>query len=849
VAGRRAPLDGRKTNKQSQPNRPVTLQIAVLRDDLGYGRVLLRPLGDLTLSCTGDENSAVQELTLFLETLLPAQPPQLATRFRYVPGSEVRPLLVAVDTDWVPKRLALKSEIELDAVLIPQGSAERPDHWVLLPSIDHTFYLQAHENLEEVGAREASRMIALRCREPSQVLHLIAPRDLSLFALDVTLPLPELKLAEKARALRRRLAERRKRRQAREVLDSVGMRLDARSLSKQPRICGRDELSGQLCSLLSGERRLALLLVGPALVGKSALVKEWLVKAALAEPRQPPSVYATSAAQLIAGMSGLGQWQERLRRVLEAAELLDAVLYIDSLSEIFGDRPSGQVDIAGSLRPYLQQQRVRLIAEARPESLDLYQARHASFLATMHRVDVPPLDRKQTHAALSALIEHAVHRTQPGVHLDAAAIPALLDLVDRYLPHACYPGKAVRLYREVISNQDELTRGQTADAAALYRVFAARSGIPLFLLDPKQSLDVARVSEALAEQVIGQRQAVERAAQTVCLVKAQLYPPEKPLATFLFVGPTGVGKTELARALARYLFGSAERLVRFDMSEYGDTHAAERLIRGHGQREGALTQRVRQQPFCILLLDEIEKADGAVFDLLLSVLGEGRLTDAAGRTTSFNNAIVIMTSNLGAQRSHQKIGLQGTSHTANERLAAYEDEIARSFRPEFVNRLDSVIVFDSLARVELAQIAQIAISRISMRRGIAERRNRFFISDAATAALLDSGIDTRYGARALRRELEDRLVVPIAELLARAGSLAEGAALAVSAQREPPKKADRHCWRSRPLRCASSFRRAPRSLRRHLRRTPLRSGSYAARSRRCCAFRRSPSCVTSSTTC
>jgi ATP-dependent Clp protease ATP-binding subunit ClpC len=492
------------------------------------------------------------------------------------------------------------------------------------------------------------------------------------------------------------------------------------------------------------------------------------------------------------------------------------------------------VDLAGAMKPYLEQGRVRLVGELSPELLELAETRQAGFLACLSRVKVEELSAASTARALRARAAHDRREHPDGPWLEERAVEPLVDLAERYLPYRSFPGKAMRLYEELRSVHEEggsSAGGQRKALSSedLYEHFSLGSGVPAFLLRDDRALRVADVIERLQSQLVGQQEAVRRVAEAVCVVKAGLQPAGKPLATFLFVGPTGVGKTELARALATYLFGSPERLVRFDMSEYMDTEAAERLIRGTDRADGLLTRRVREQPFCVLLLDEIEKASRGVFDLLLQVFGEGRLTDARGKTASFHNALIILTSNLGA--AHHRPGAGFRAGAGDDDEAYYARQVAAAFRPEFVNRLDRIIAFRPLLASEAQRVARLTLEKICARRGLLDLGVLFAISHEALALLARSGHSERYGARALRRHLEDHLVAPSARLLAALGGAARGAMIRVLAPGEPE---------SDPAECVGGLEN--RGLRFELlRRSQARRGDEQGGARRISELRREAS--------
>ncbi len=751
-----------------EPETTLELRTLVLVRELADGSELCAPVADLKLASHGRDGAALADQRLFLEEYLRDQRPEVLARFALPAGTRLEELEVQIPRDDLPERLQLAQPITVCCVVLPQGR----DHWVLVPALDHTFHMAPDEDLAQAVEGEVRRMVLARDLTPVEFARLLPPRAHRLEEVVLQLDRSQQLVPGRGRAVRRAALERRQAAEAREVLDSVGEALHgSEALLRAPPLAGRDRELGQLAALLEGEQRRSVLLVGPSGSGKSALLRAWVRALPRSVPqggeeRGPRPVYSLSGSRLVAGMSGLGQWQERVLRVMTAAERLDAVLVFDDLTELLGDVPGSQVDVAGAMRAFLDEGRVRVVGELEEGAVDRFEHRHLGFLSALQRLRVEPLTAAETSALLEARVaydaKHAPHRPT----LAPAAIPALLELVDRYLPHRCYPGKAVRLYEELRSAHEQSAAAGAAPRLGereIYELFSLQTGVPLFLLRQDQPLKLEELMAGFRRRLVGQDDAVRRVAQTVCVVKARLQPAGKPLATFLFVGPTGVGKTELARSLAAYLFGDEARMTRFDMSEYMDALAAERLIRGSDRAEGLLTRRVRQQPFCVLLLDEIEKAHPAVFDLLLQVCGEGRLTDAGGRIAHFHNAIIIMTSNLGAAGRRSELGLAATP-VPDARY--YEEQVAHTFRPEFVNRIDRVVTFHALTAAQIEEVARLTVVRLAARRGLAELGVELAVSEGALLRLAREGYSAAYGARALRRHLEDHLVAPAARLLA-----------------------------------------------------------------------------------
>ena len=442
-------------------------------------------------------------------------------------------------------------------------------------------------------------------------------------------------------------------------------------------------------------------------------------------------------------MSYVGQWEARLLAILKHAKKRQHVLYFDDPIGLFlaGISASSTLSAAQVLKPYLERRDVRVVAEITPEALRVLRERDRSFADLFHII---PVREQSSSDVLRILV--GVQRRLEGKYrcgFDLDVLPVAIDLQRRYDRAAAFPGKAARMLTRLAvkadaepeSKEAESQRGRdpygpakivTRDDAL--KEFQAQSGLSQSFLDRRARLDRADILESLRRQVIGQDDAVEAAADVIAVAKARLNDPDRPLAAFLFLGPTGVGKTETAKAVARYLFGDAERLVRFDMNEYVNEGSASRLVGTFNQPEGLLTAAIRRQPFAVVLLDEIEKADPEVFDLLLQVLGEGRLTDALGRTADFTNAIIIMTSNLGVREAEAQVGFRESAAAA---MASYVKSAEKFFRPEFFNRLDRVLPFRRLTRDNVRLIARRLVADVLNREGFRQRKCVLNVTAAA----------------------------------------------------------------------------------------------------------------------
>jgi ATP-dependent Clp protease ATP-binding subunit ClpC len=556
-------------------------------------------------------------------------------------------------------------------------------------------------------------------------------------------------------------------------LGEVGRQLTAGPASDHPCVDRRDPLVDRVLGALALPDRSSVMLVGPRDVGKTAIVNE--VARRLVTGQVPASLvgrelWEVTANELIAGAQYTGQWQERGRRLVEQAQARRAVLAMGDPAGILDAGRWSQSDnnLSRLLRPHMERGALTLICECTAEALAAARLQEPSFIDAFHRVDVSEPGVEETREILSA----AARRFGDAhtVAADDAALASMIELTRRFEPYRGFPGKAVRLLEEtgraaVQSGAAEVTRQQ------VFHTFTARTGLPIDLLSDDVTLSPQTVTEHFEARVLGQPEAVRAMVDLVMVLKAALNDPDKPLGSYLFVGPTGVGKTELAKALAELLFGSRDRVVRLDMGEYTGSDAVQRLLgtRWGREEEGELTRRVRAQPFCVVLLDEIEKAHWQVFDALLAAVGEGRLTDAAGRVADLRSAIIVMTSNLGAESQRSGgLGFASSSEvveTARRASAHYLRQVEDFFRPEFFNRIDRVLVFNPLDEDAVRRIARRDLGRLLMREGIMRRQLLVEVDEAALHQLASNGFHPRYGARPLLREIERAVISPLARRL------------------------------------------------------------------------------------
>ena len=509
----------------------------------------------------------------------------------------------------------------------------------------------------------------------------------------------------------------------------------------------------------------SILLVGRQGVGKTAWVRalaHYFLRWQRDRDRDnPPRLWATSADRLMAGMSYLGQWEERCLEIASEICYEGDYIYVGRLRPILERR--GHSSIGELWREAVEDEQISLIAECTPEELEACRRLLPGLVRRMRilRLEEPSLRR------VPDWVRAYAGRKAKSLELRESALQRMTYLLDAYHRHEVFPGKAFRFVDVLAREAEEKVaargdQGQSSrdrvvlTASGVSKAFCRWSGLPKDLISDNRGRSVGEIASALAAGVVGQDHACEAAARILARFKAGLHDPGKPLGTLLFVGPTGVGKTELAKQLATYMFGHVDRLLRFDMSEFQAPGSARRLLQvGEGRR--SLAQDLRRQPLSLVLFDEIEKAHPEVFDLLLAVLGEGRLTDSEGRVVDFRMSILVMTSNLGVRETESPGFGDGRAGHAD-----YSRAVQRHFRPELVNRIDEVVSFRNLALEDVEKIVDLSIRKARSRPGIAHRRLSLHLEPSARALLAKRGRHPTRGARPLQRLLEEEVLTPLA---------------------------------------------------------------------------------------
>jgi ATP-dependent Clp protease ATP-binding subunit ClpC len=617
-----------------------------------------------------------------------------------------------------------------------------------------------------------------------------------------------------------------------QILDQYGKNLtQSAAEGKLDPVIGREREIERVMQILSRRSKNNPVLIGEPGVGKTAIVEglaQAIVSGNVPETLKDKQLYTLDLGSLIAGSRYRGDFEERLKKVTKEIRTRgDIITFIDEIHTLVGaGAAEGAIDAASILKPMLARGELQTIGATTLDEYRKHFEKDAALARRFQSVQVNEPSLPHTINILKGLRDR--YEAHHKVSITDGAIVAAASLSDRYVTDRFLPDKAIdlldeagaRLRLSILSSPPELREieerivgvrvekekaieGQDFELAASKRdeekkltaeraqlekqfrkgnvaaqgvvdegliaeVLAQATGIPVFKLTEEESAKLIFMEDELHKRVIGQEVAIAALSKTIRRQRAGLKDPKRPSGSFIFAGPTGVGKTELAKALAEFLFDDENALISLDMSEYGEKHTVSRLFGAPpgfvGFEEGGqLTEKVRRKPFSVVLFDEIEKAHPDIFNSLLQILEEGRLTDGQGRVIDFKNTVIIMTTNLGARdisRGAMGFSLEGSSDNDYQLMKAkVNEELKRSFRPEFLNRVDETIVFPQLTQVELLQIVELFIKRLSVR--LEERDLTLELTDAAKKRLMELGWEPSLGARPLRRavqrEIEDKI--------------------------------------------------------------------------------------------
>jgi ATP-dependent Clp protease ATP-binding subunit ClpC len=548
---------------------------------------------------------------------------------------------------------------------------------------------------------------------------------------------------------------------------------------------GDPTLVAQLARLLTGAERRSVVLVGPSGVGKTNAVH------ALARhlTKESPGwvVLETSSGEVLVGTKYLGEVETRLRALVEAAKApAKVVVYFTDLPALAwqGRSSHGETSFADQLAPYLDRGELAILGEATDDGLGRGMDRHDVLRRLFERVRIKEPLPAEAARVVRERLAHAAARDGRSYETGPMVVEQILELGNLYAAGVARPGGAAKLADQVVALRREA--GAPSDApigsSEVIAALARSTGMPGSLLDDGVPFDRAAVRAFFEERVLGQPEALDVVVELVTLIKAGLTDPDRPYGSLFFVGPTGVGKTEIAKALAEYLYGSPDRMVRVDMSELREWDSYERLIGSarNAEVQGFLTRKVSEQPFSVVLLDEIEKAHSNVHDVLLQLLDDGRLTDPRGRTTDFRRTVIVMTSNVGSRIEMDGVGFGAAGEQAPSEEAVLR-EVRKVFRPELVNRFGRIVVFRPLSPEVMRVLVRRELGKVVLRSGVLRRRLVIDLAPELVDLLAREGFSIAYGARPLKRRVERRVLLPIAERVVTLGPDAAGTILRAEA--------------------------------------------------------------------
>ncbi len=542
-------------------------------------------------------------------------------------------------------------------------------------------------------------------------------------------------------------------------------------------LVGREDEIQRVIQILGRRRKNNPMLVGDPGVGKSAIVEGIAIKIvsgdippALADKR----LISLDLGSIVAGTKYRGDFEKRLKSIInEVSASPDVILFIDEFHTIVGaGGASGSLDAANMLKPALARGDIQCIGATTLDEFRKSVEKDGALDRRFQKIVVEHTDIQHSISILDRLrLNYEKHHN---VKYTPDAIEACVKMSDRYITDRCLPDKAIDAMDEAgsmvrLKSHKRLGIVGYEDVAA---VISKMTGIPSGRIAEGEGNKLLKMKSKLQSRIIGQDEAIEKVVRAIRRNRAGIKDPRKPIGSFLFFGPTGVGKTQLAKSLAEYLFDSEDNMIRIDMSEYMEKFNVSRLIGAPpgyvGFEEGGqLSERVRQKPYCVVLLDEIEKAHPDVFNVLLQVMDEGRLTDSNGRTVNFRNTIVIMTSNVGSRELEEYGSGVGFSTAGRDikgnRKSILEKAVKKAFPPEFINRVDEQVFFNSLTREDIEKIIDIELKGLKKR--VKEAGYELTVSAPAKRFVAEAGYDPSYGARPLKRAIQKYIEDPVSDYI------------------------------------------------------------------------------------
>ena len=562
------------------------------------------------------------------------------------------------------------------------------------------------------------------------------------------------------------------------ALDKYGKDLTAQARNSElDPVVGRQVEIERVIQILSRRKKNNPILIGEPGVGKSAIVEGLAlrIESGEAPTLQGRRIVSLDIASMVAGTTYRGQFEERMKTVInELHKHPEIILFVDEIHTIMGaGNAQGSLDAANILKPALARGEVQCVGATTINEYRKTIEKDGALERRFQKVQVQPTSPEETYAALTRLSE--VYGTFHKVQYTEEALHACVKLTDRYISDRFFPDKAIDAMdeagaykRQTTTETDSTPLITEADIAF---VVSRMSGVPVQRVAQTETQQLRQMTTVLQQRVIGQDKAIETIVKAIQRSRMGLRDPKKPIGTFFLLGPTGVGKTHLAQCLAEEMFGNRDAIIRFDMSEYIEKHTVSLLVGappGYVAHEegGKLTEAVRRKPYSIVLFDEIEKAHPDIFNVLLQVMDEGRLTDRQGHIVDFKNTIIIMTSNVGTrQLSEFGSGIGFDTGEIDDKLSerTLTKALNRTFPPEFVNRLDNIVVFNPLNRESLAQILSLELYPLKLRLEV--MGYELEVTEETKEKLLKESLNRKFGARPLKRAIQTWIEDPITDLL------------------------------------------------------------------------------------